>query len=139
MAATLQRLADELAALTVELAKREGLPVPPSLTKRAPVRHTRANMSATPAAIGTLQSRPGRPSESKRPFVAWLAERGSSLTAWAEAHGLKYGRVKGWVSDDNPRRIPRDMADLIEAESMDPVTRIPAVPATLASWPQGIN
>ena len=109
------------------------------LTRDKSVRHNSSNMPSAPVAIGTLQPRRGRPSESKHPFSVALSKRASSLSAWAEAHGLDYGKVKGWVSETSPRRIPREWAEKIEDEFRDPKTKKSSVPATLTTWTQGIR
>lgn len=57
-----------------------------------------------------------------------------TVTEWAKRHGYKPGTVAAWVAkpgSDGARRIPREAADIIETEL--------GVPATLATWRNGIT
>lgn len=62
------------------------------------------------------------------------------IAKWARKHRLKRGRVKSWFADgDAGRQISRSWADKIEAEFYDEATKTSAVPATLATWKNGIR
>jgi len=92
--------------------------------------NTVPNMQA--ATESARRSRPGRPLTAKHPFPVALEAKGSTVTAWAKRHRLDRAVVKAWFAKgDGGRRIPRDMADKIEAEL--------GVPATLAIWKNGIR
>jgi hypothetical protein len=57
----------------------------------------------------------GRPLESEHPFPAALYQRGTTVSAWASAHGLERTTVRSWYSDGvAARKIPRRYAQIIE-------------------------
>lgn len=90
--------------------------------------------AAPRAAVGTVRPNRGRPSTTGHPFMVALQASGLTLTRWADEHKVSRATVKGWVASvdgGGARRIPRAWADTIEKEL--------AVPAILASWPQGIS
>lgn len=99
--------------------------------------HNRTEMQAL---VPLIRYRRGRPSASKHAFVLALEEREGSIAAWAEDNGLTRERVKGWVAKGAAsRRIPREWAEKIEREFTPKGSKKSAVPATLATWPQGIS
>ena len=81
-------------------------------------------------------------SKARLPFQRALIKRNLSLPEWARAQRkppLEVETAKAWLKKtaNGRRRIPRSWADRIEAEFLDEKKR-PEVPATLASWPNGI-
>jgi len=80
------------------------------------------------------RNRRGRPTVAKHPFPQALERHVPplTLTAWAKKHRVEREVAKSWfASGDGGRRIPREMAEKIEAEL--------GVPATLAVWKNGIR
>jgi hypothetical protein len=85
-------------------------------------------------------SRRGRPLEAKHPFPRALEAAGMTVSAWALKHGHDRARVKSWFAEgDGGRRIPRDVAEAIEKEMGVDAKKRPLVPATLATWKNGIS
>jgi len=89
-----------------------------------------ASTSTAKLARGMSRSR-----SRKHPFVKALYEKQRiTVTEWARKHGYKPGTVATWVAKPDAagaRRIPREAADKIEEEL--------GVPATLATWRNGIT
>lgn len=86
-----------------------------------------------------VRGRRGRPTTNDHRFLQALAARGSSLAEWARQRQVDYETAKGWVRTVDGRRIPRKWADAIEVEFTDQKTKVSAVPATLATWKNGIR
>jgi hypothetical protein len=100
--------------------------------------NTVRNMQPTQS-VRPRRSRRGRPPRGNHPFVLALDARGSSLADWARQHQLDEELVRGWVRDADGRRIPRDVAEMIEKEMGKDENDQPLIPATLATWKNGIR
>lgn len=89
-----------------------------------------ASTSSAKLARGMSRSR-----TKKHPFVKALYEKERiTVTEWAKRNGYKSGTVSAWVAKPDAamaRRIPREAADKIEKQL--------GVPATLATWRNGIT
>ena len=69
---------------------------------------------------------------SKHPFPRALYRSGSTVTKWAEAHGLDRNIVKSWFARGSAcRPIPRRFAEEI--------ARVYSVPATMDVWHRGLR
>jgi hypothetical protein len=75
--------------------------------------------------------RTGAPLLSDHPFPAALAERKMTVPEWAKAHGLSEGKARSWYRAQQPRRIPRKYALIIQREL--------GLPADETTWPNGIK
>lgn len=74
-------------------------------------------------------------------FQRALAMFGLSMPEWAESHGKKPNTVKSWVKHPSRggRPIPREYAEAIAKEFVDPRTGESLVPAVDTVWPNGIR
>lgn len=82
-------------------------------------------------------------SKDRLPFQRALIKRNLSLPEWARAQrrpAVEVETAKSWVkrSAKGARKVPRSWADRIAIEFVDDNGRS-EVPATLASWPNGID
>lgn len=75
--------------------------------------------------------RTGAPLLSEHPFPAALAERKMTVPEWAKVHGLSEGKARSWYRAQQPRRIPRKYAMIIQREL--------GLPADESTWPNGIK
>ena len=82
------------------------------------------------------RSKRGRPIKSKHPFPQAIEKLpGMTVEKWAAQHGLHHVTVKAWYAKgDGGRRIPRDIADMIEREF-----GIPATGGPKGTWKSGIR
>ena len=84
-------------------------------------------------------------SKARLPLQVALIKRNASLPEWVEEQNKKKRKLnvetaKSWLkkSPRGARKVPRSWADRIAAEFVDEKGRS-EVPATAASWPNGIN
>jgi hypothetical protein len=96
------------------------------------------NMQPTET-VRPRRARRGRPPRGSHPFTHALDARGSSLAEWARKHREEPEVVRGWVREVDGRRIPRETAEAIEREMGVDEKGRPRVPATLATWKNGIR
>lgn len=75
--------------------------------------------------------RTGAPLLSEHPFPAALAEREMTVPEWAKVHGVSEGKARSWYRAQQPRRIPRKFALIIQREL--------GLPADETTWPNGIK
>lgn len=103
--------------------------------------HTVSKMQAATESIPprARRDRRGRPITTDHAFAKALDARGTTIAAWAKKHRVGLPAVKSWIRSIDGRRIPRDWAERIEAEFLDEKTGESAVPATLATWKNGIR
>lgn len=137
----LQDVERAIAETKAEIAKKEAVLVALEslrLQLLSDRTHTVSKMQATES-IRPRRARRGRPPRTDHPFTRALDERGSSLAEWARRHRVDIATVKGWTRLVDGRAIPRERAEKIEAEFTDPKTGVSAVPATLATWKNGIR
>lgn len=82
----------------------------------------------------------GRPVSVKHRFRSWLDGQGLNVKEWAEAHHRPQSTVRSWMRalSDGGRKIPEGDALMIQNEAGRDDAGRWVLPATTATWPNGI-
>lgn len=128
-AAEIRRQLEAFLSEARRIVEDEGLPSTKESTNLDSM--SSAQESSTPESRGFARGK-GRTKGTKHPFVRALYARGLTVSAWAVANGVPKATAASWIATGPAaRRITREWADKI--------AKLYGVPATAATWRNGIT